>query len=105
MPPQDKKAFKLYLLSNEWAIGSAHVQEFKRKEQVVYFESRGLLDAETRYSTIERLCLCLYCSCTKLKPYLLSVECIVVCKDDVVKHMLSLPILKGGIGKWSLALS
>ena len=28
-----------------------------------------------------------------------------VCKDDVVKYMLSLPILKGRIGKWILALS
>jgi hypothetical protein len=28
-----------------------------------------------------------------------------VCKDDVVKYMLSLPILKGRIGKWILDLS
>jgi hypothetical protein len=41
----------------------------------------------------------------KLRPYLLTTECIVVCKDDVVKYMLSLPILKGRIGKWILALS
>src|SRR5688500_7933438 len=37
--------------------------------------------------------------------YLLSAECIVVCKDDVVKYMLSLPILKGRVGKWILAFS
>jgi hypothetical protein len=29
----------------------------------------------------------------------------VVCKDDVVKYMLSSPILKGWIGKWILAWS
>jgi hypothetical protein len=28
-----------------------------------------------------------------------------VCKDDVVKYMLSLPTLKDRIGKWILALS
>ena len=27
------------------------------------------------------------------------------CKDDVIRYMLSLPILKGRIGKWILALS
>ena len=27
------------------------------------------------------------------------------CKDDVIKYMLSLPILNGRIGKWILALS
>ena len=28
-----------------------------------------------------------------------------VSKDDVIKYMLSLPILSGRIGKWILALS
>jgi hypothetical protein len=36
---------------------------------------------------------------------LLTDECTVVCKNDVVKYMLSLPILKGRIGKWILDLS
>jgi hypothetical protein len=60
------------------------------------------LDAETRYSTEERPCLCLYFSCTKLKAYLLTVECIVICKDDMVKHMLSLPIFEGRVRKVEL---
>jgi hypothetical protein len=81
------------------------VQEFEGKERVVYFTTRRLLDAEIRHSVVERLCLCLYFSCTKLRPYLLTVECTVVCKDDVVKYMLSLPIMKGKIRKWVLALS
>ena len=63
------------------------------------------MDAETRYSAVERLCLCLFFSCTKLRHYLLSAECVVVCKYDVIKHMLSLPIMSGRIGKWVLALS
>jgi hypothetical protein len=54
---------------------------------------------------MEWLCLCLYFSCTKLRRYLLLAECIVVCKEDVVWYMLSLPILKGRIRKWILALT
>ena len=69
------------------------------KERVIYYVSRRLLDAETRYSPVERLCLCLYFSCTKLRHYLLSAECVVVRKDDVIKYMMSLPILNGRIGK------
>jgi len=42
-------------------------------------------------------------SCTKLIHYL-SVECIIVCKYDIIKYMLSLPILNGRIGKWILSL-
>ena len=63
------------------------------------------MDPETRYSPIEKLCLYLYFSCTKLRYYLLSAECIVVSKADVIKHMLSMPILNGRMGKWILALS
>ena len=54
---------------------------------------------------VERLCLCLYFSCTKLRYYLLSAECVVVSKDDVIRYMFSLPILKGRLGKWILVLS
>ncbi len=46
------------------------------------------------YSPVEKLCLCLYFSCTRLWHYLLSNECTVICKADVVKYMLSAPILK-----------
>ena len=91
---------ELYLSAVERVIGSALIQEFEGKERVIYFISRRLLDAETRYSPVERLCLCLYFSCTKLRHYLLSAECVVVRKDDVIKSMLSLPILNGRIGKW-----
>jgi hypothetical protein len=85
VPPQRHKPFKLYLSTDERAIGSALIQEFEGKERVIYYVSRRLLDAETRYSPVERLCLCLYFSCTKLRHYLLSAECIVVSKDDVIK--------------------
>ena len=71
VPPQKHKPFKLYLSADERAIRSALMQEFERKEHVIYFISRRLLDAETRYSPIERLCLYLYFSCTKLRHYLL----------------------------------
>jgi len=36
---------------------------------------------------------------------LLNVETRVVSKADVIKHMLSAPILKGRLGKWMYALS
>jgi hypothetical protein len=54
-----------------------------------------MLDAETRYPEIEKLCLCLFFTCTKLRHILLSAEIIVICKSDVIKHMLSAPVLKG----------
>ena len=76
VPLQKHKPFKLYLSADERDIGSTLIQEFEGKERVIYFVSRRLLDAETRYSPVERLCLCLYFSCTKLRHYLLSAECV-----------------------------
>ena len=73
IPPQKQKPFKLYLSADERAIGSALIQEFEGKERVVYYVSRRLLDAETRYFPAERLCLCLYFSYTKLLHYQLNV--------------------------------
>ena len=62
------------------------------------------LYAETRYTFTEKLCLSLYYVCTKLRHYLLSSTCIVVCQTDVLKHMLQKPILSGRIDKWAYAL-
>ncbi|KAK1648900.1 hypothetical protein QYE76_066705 [Lolium multiflorum] len=71
----------------------------------VFYLSRRMLDAETRYLEIEKLCLCLFFTCTKIQHILLKAEIIVICKSDVIKHMLSAPVLKGRLGKWMFALS
>jgi len=84
VPAQHGKPFRLYLSTDDTVIGTALIQLFEGKESVIYYLSRRLVDAETRYSAIEKLCLCLNFSCTKLRHYLLSAECTVICKDDVV---------------------
>ena len=62
IPPQQGKPFRLYLSTDGMVVGSALIQEFEGKERVIYYLSRRLIDAETRYSAIEKLCLCLYFS-------------------------------------------
>jgi hypothetical protein len=66
--------------------------------------SRCLLDAETRYVFMEKLCLSLYYACSKFQHYILSSSCVLACQYDVIKHMLLKPILSGRIGKWAYAL-
>jgi ribonuclease HI len=63
-----------------------------------------LVDAETRYSFIEKLCLALYYACTKCRHYLLTRSCIVTSQYNVIKYMLQKPILSGRLGKWAYAL-
>nr|CBG76432.1 OO_Ba0013J05-OO_Ba0033A15.19 [Oryza officinalis] len=86
IPLQKRIPFRLYLSADEKSIGSVLVQDIDDKERAIFYLSRRLLDDETRH-------------------YLLSNECIVVSKADVMKYMLSAPVLKGRIGKWIFALT
>jgi ribonuclease HI len=70
----------------------------------VTYLSQRLVDAETRYTFIEKLCLCLFYACTKCRCYLLSSHCTVSGQADVIKYMLHNPILSGRIGKRAYAL-
>jgi hypothetical protein len=72
VPPQLNKPFKLYVAADTQTIGSALIKEFVGKERVVVYLTRKLLDPETRYSAAEKLCLCVYYSCTKFWHYLLN---------------------------------
>ncbi|KAK1619283.1 hypothetical protein QYE76_024800 [Lolium multiflorum] len=105
VPPQQDRPFYIYLSVADTSIASVVVQLYEGVEKVVFYLSRRMLDAETRYPEVEKLCLCLFFTCTKLHHILLTAEIFVICKSDVVKHMLSAPVLKGRLGKWMFALS
>jgi hypothetical protein len=102
--PNSGIRFKLYVADEKDVIGGVLTQETEGKEYIVAYESRRLLDAETRYTFIEKLCLSLYHTCTKLRHYLLPSTCIVACQTDIIKYMLHKPILSGRVGKWAYAL-
>ena len=102
--PRRGVPFRLYVAAEDKIIVAVLTQETEDKEYVITYISRRLIDAETRYTFTEKLCLSLYYACTKLRHYLLSSTCIVVCQTDVIKHMLQKLILSGRIGKWAYAL-
>ncbi|XP_028193320.1 uncharacterized protein LOC114378935 [Glycine soja] len=106
MPPSRNKTMKLYIAASDKTIGSMLAQEDDDGiEHAIYYLSRVLNNAETRYTAIEKLCLCLYFSCAKLKQYIKPVDVYVYSHYDIIKHMLSKPILHSRIGKWALALT
>jgi hypothetical protein len=104
VPPQQDRPFYIYLSVGDTSITSVVVQVYDGKEKVVFYLNKRMLDMETRYHEIEKLCLCLFFTCTKLRHILLSAEIIVICKSDVIKHMLSAPMLKGWLRKWMFVL-
>ncbi|XP_050217645.1 uncharacterized protein LOC126668497 [Mercurialis annua] len=74
-------------------------------EREVYYLSRGLTDTEIRYTDIEKMCLCLYFTCCKLRYYMLPVVVYVLSQTDIIKYILSKPYLRNWIGKWAIAMS
>jgi hypothetical protein len=91
--------FRLYIAAEDKVIGVVLTQETGRKEHVVTYVSQRLVDAETRYIFVEKLCLCY--ACTKLRCYMLSSTCTVCRQIDVIKYMLQNSIVGG---KWAYAL-
>jgi hypothetical protein len=90
--------------AQEHIIGAILSQENDGKEAHVAYVTWKLLDAETRYVFVEKLCLSLYYACTRFRPYILSSTCTVMSQHDVMKHMLHKPILSGRTGKWAYSL-
>jgi len=96
----------IYFGSNSTTIASILVQEDDNDiECVIYDLSRILNNVKIKYSAIEKLCLCLYYSCTKLKYYIEPFNVQVLSHNNVIKFMLSKSILHNRIGKWALTLT
>ena len=63
--PRRGVPFRFYVAAEDKVIGSVLTEETKDKEYVSTYISRRLIDAETRYTFTEKLCLSLYYACTK----------------------------------------
>ena len=67
--PVDKEPLMLYLAVSEIALSAALVRANGVTEQPVYYLSKALQDAETRYPMIQKLALALVVAARKLRPY------------------------------------
>ncbi|KAM1610377.1 hypothetical protein ACFXTN_020784 [Malus domestica] len=106
MPPQRRKPLMLYISKYDKSIGSLLAQNNERgKEQAIYYLSMIFTEVEIRHTLIEKLCLALYFTASKLRHYMLPCHIHIIAKTDVIKYMLSKPMLTGRIGRLIIALS
>ncbi|XP_070019920.1 uncharacterized protein [Nicotiana sylvestris] len=59
----------IYLVVSEVAVSAVLVREEQGKQSPIYYVSKSLLDAETRYPQLEKLSLALIMASRKLRPY------------------------------------
>ncbi|XP_050211888.1 uncharacterized protein LOC126662045 [Mercurialis annua] len=104
-PPKPNKPLLLYLSAAHESLGCMLAQEDDEIERAVYYLSRGLTGTEIHYTDIEKMCLCMYFTCCKLRYYMLPVVVYVLSQTDIIKYILSKPYLRNRIGKWAIAMS
>ena len=66
---EDDESMILYLATTEHPISFVFLREERTQMSLVYYVSKRLLGAETRYPIMERLALCLVHASRKLRPY------------------------------------
>ena len=59
--PRRGVPFRLYVVARNKVIGVVLTEETEDKEYTITYISRRLIDAETRYTLTEKLCLSLLC--------------------------------------------
>ena len=88
----------LYLDVSKWAIDSVLVREDEGKQHPVYYTSKALVDAETRYPLMEKWALTLITAARKLRLYF-QVHLIVVMIDQPLRQTLQKPDASGQLVK------
>lgn len=93
----------IYLATSETAVSSALVKEENGHQIPVYYTSKALLDAETRYPPIEKMALALIVAARRSRPYF-QAHAITVLTDLPLKQVLQKPETLGGLMKWAIEL-
>ncbi|XP_021739460.1 uncharacterized protein LOC110705836 [Chenopodium quinoa] len=97
--PKLNETLELYL-----AVSVVLAREDQGQQLPIYYISKSLLDAETGYSSVEKLILALYTTVKKLRHYF-EAHPVVVRTNFPIKSVLHRPELTGRLGKWSIYLS
>ncbi|KAG5557203.1 hypothetical protein RHGRI_007467 [Rhododendron griersonianum] len=108
--PKEGDELHLYLAVSEHAVSAVLVRQETSKsvtgtdQKPVYYISKALLPAETRYLPIEKLALALVMAKRKLLPYFQSFT-IVVVTEYPLRAVLRKADLSNRLCKWSLELA
>ncbi|KAL2240334.1 UNVERIFIED_CONTAM: Retrovirus-related Pol polyprotein from transposon [Sesamum indicum] len=101
--PKEGETLMLYLGVSENAVSSVLVREEGGIQNPVYYVSKMLQVAESRYSDMEKLALALVVTARKLRPYFQSHK-VAVLTNHALKHVMSRPEASGRLIKWAVEL-
>ena len=103
--PEARDVLYLYLAASDVAVSAALFKECgDTKLRSVYFISKSLTDAETRYTHLERAALALRTAAQKLRPYF-QANPIVVLTYLPLRGTIHKPDLSWRMARWAMELS
>ncbi|XP_058210020.1 uncharacterized protein LOC131322641 [Rhododendron vialii] len=94
----------LYLAVSPHAVSLALVRREGLEDQPIYFTSRTLLPAQTRYLPLEKLLLALVTAARKLLPYFQE-HPIIVLTEFPLKNLLRKADLSSRVSQWAVELA
>ncbi|XP_014524092.1 uncharacterized protein LOC106780328 [Vigna radiata var. radiata] len=101
--PDEGAELHVYLGVSDAAVSAVLIQELP-VPKLVYFVSRTLQDAETRYRQVEKVALALLHAARRLRPYFQSHQ-VVVRTNHPLSKVLRKPDLAGRMVAWAIELS
>ncbi|XP_074374125.1 uncharacterized protein LOC141714507 [Apium graveolens] len=99
----DGESLILYLEVSEYSISAVLVREEDGQQSQVYYVSKRLHDAETRYTSMEKLVYALILASRKLRPYF-QAHRIEVRTAYPLRQVLHKPESSGRMLKWAVEL-
>ncbi|KAI5335029.1 hypothetical protein L3X38_025162 [Prunus dulcis] len=102
--PVTGKDLFVYLAVSNSAVSSALIQEGLGAQHPIFYTSKALLDAKTRYPKVEKLILALVVSVRKLQPYY-QAHRVIVMTDFPFRTILHSPDASQRLVKWAIKLS
>ncbi|KAF8095016.1 hypothetical protein N665_0346s0013 [Sinapis alba] len=94
----------LYIAVSSSAVSSVLIKEDRGEQHPIFYTSKRLTDAKTRYPTLERMALAVVTSARKLQPYFQS-HSVVVLTDLPLRTILQNANQSGRLSKWAIELS
>ena len=102
--PEATEKLQLYLAVGDHAVSAVLTRKAKDRQLPIYYVNKSLLDAEKRYTCMEKLILALVVASRKLRHYF-EVHAIEVMTNYPIKMVLRKPELSGRMATWSISLS
>ncbi|KAM2968401.1 hypothetical protein FF1_028551 [Malus domestica] len=93
----------IHLSVSASAVSCVLIRNDGNVKRHVYYASKALQDAETRYSNFEKLALALVMSARKLRPYF-QAHFIIMLINHHLQQILQSPDTLGRMIKWAIAL-